>query len=142
MSDSKSAYSTGVAAQKALAQLDAELTRKLDRAAERAKRFHANWQAVNLNDFVDKFAPGSTAKIDGSKIYFQTPGSNIRIVCDIRGGYCRLQDTSISNTRRSYLDINGHNANNKMLPNGRQTGRKQSEYNEVTHFRILKREEM
>ncbi|MCR4664889.1 MAG: hypothetical protein K5660_05940 [Paludibacteraceae bacterium] len=141
MSDSKTKYSSGVAAQKALAQLDEELRRKLDRAAGRAAQYHQNWQTINLNDFVDKFAPGSGAQIDGAKIVFHTPGSDIKVVCDIRGGYCRLQDTTIR-SKRCYLDINGNVLGNKTLPNGKQTGRSQSEYNMMTHFRILKREEM
>ena len=142
MSDSKTKYSSGVSSQKALALLDAELSKKLDRATERAAKFHSNWQSVNLNDFVDRFAPGSDPQIDGSKITFQSANSNLRIVCDVNGGYCRLQDTTIHPERRSYLDINGNNANNMRLPSGKQVGRTQSEYNEVTHFRILKREEM
>lgn len=56
-------------------------------------------------------------------------------------GAARLQDLSKSG-KRVYLDINGHDANNKTTCDGRRTGRNQSEYNEVTHFRILKREEM
>ena len=141
MSDSKYKYSSGVATQKALAQLDTELARKLDRAADRAARYHANWQPVNLNDFVDQFAPESEPKVDGSKIIFQSPGSHLRIVCDVRGGYCRLQDLS-NTTSRCYLDINGHDVNLKTLPNGKKTGRKKPEYNEITHFRIVKRGEM
>ena len=141
MSDSKSQYSSGVAGQRALAQLDSELRAKLDRAASRAEKFHANWQAVNLNDFVEKFAPGSTAQTSGSKIIFHAPGSDLQVVCDVRGGYCRLQDLSKSG-RRIYLDVNGHDANNKTTSSGKKTGRNESEYNEATHFRILKREEM
>ena len=141
MSDSKTQYSAGVAGQRALAQLDAELRVKLDRASSRAERFHSNWQAVNLNDFVDRFAPGSKAEISGSKIIFHAEGSNIQVVCDVRGGYCRLQDLGKSG-KRVYLDINGHDANNKTTSDGKRTGRNQSEYNEATHFRILKRKEM
>ena len=141
MSDSKTQYSAGVAGQRALAQLDAELRGKLDRASSRAERFHSNWQTVNLNDFVDRFAPGSKAEISGSKIIFRAEGSNIQVVCDVCGGYCRLQDLSKSG-KRVYLDINGHDANNKTTSDGKRTGRNQSEYNEATHFRILKRKEM
>ena len=142
MSDSKSQFSSGVVGQKALSQLDAELKTKLDRASARAAKYHDNWQSINLNDFVDRFAPGSTAKISGSKIIFQADGSNLEVVCDVSAGSCRLKDTSIS-TSRCYLDINGHSVdNNKTLPNGKKTGRSKAEYNEMTHFRILKREEM
>lgn len=141
MSDSKAKYSSGVAKQTTLAQLDASLKDKLDRAAGRAARYHSNWQTINLNDFVDKFAPGSVPEISGAKIVFCTPGSDIEIVCDVRGGYCRLKDVSIT-SRRCYLDINGDVPGNKTLPNGKQIGRTKDEYNEMTHFRILKREEM
>lgn len=142
MSDSKGQFSSGAAGQKALSQLDEGLKAKLDRASARATKYKANWQTINLNDFVDRFAPGSTAKISGSKITFQTDGSNLEIVCDVPAGSCRLRDTSIS-TSRCYLDINGHKVdNNKTLPSGKKTGRSKAEYNEMTHFRILKREEM
>ena len=142
MADSKSQYSSGTAGQKALAQLDASLKKKLDRASERAAKYHDSWQTVNLNDFVDRFAPGSTAKISGSKITFQSEGSNIQVVCDVAAGSCRLMDTTIS-TSHCYLDINGRPvSNNKTLPSGKQTGRSKAEYNAMTHFRILKREEM
>ncbi len=141
MSDSKSQYTSGSAGQKALAQLDATLKKKLDSASARAARFHANWQPVNLNDFIDRFAPGSTAQRSGSKIIFQTEGSNLQVVCDVAAGSCRLKDATI-HSRRCYLDINGNVPGNKILPCGKQTGRPMEEYNAMTHFRILKREEM
>ena len=141
MSDSKAQYSSGVAGQKALAQLDAELKQKLDRASERKAKYKPNWQTVNINDLVDRFAPGSTAQIEGSKITFQADGSDLQIVCDVEAGSCRLKDTT-NPTRRPYLDINGNPVGNKILPGGKQSGRSKAEYNELTHFRILKREEM
>ena len=141
-SDSKAKYSSGAATQRALAQLDAELKRKLNRAAERTAEYHKNWQAANLNDIVDRFAKGSSPVVSGSKIIFQAKGSPLQVVCDVRGGYCRLKDTRIKSGRRQYLGINGHNASNKVTATGKQAGRSQPEYNEVTHFRILKREEM
>ncbi len=141
MSDSKAQYSSGAAGQRALAQLDSELKDKLDRASSRAEKFHKNWKAINLNDFIDRFAPGSVAQMSGSKIIFRADGSNLQVVCDVRGGYCRLQDLDKSG-KRVYLDVNGHDASNKTTDSGKQTGRSQSEYNEATHFRILKREEM
>ncbi len=142
MSDSKAKYSSGVAAQKALAQLDSALKKKLEAAADRTAKYHANWQAVNLNNFVDRFAPGSTAEIRGSKIVFRAAGSNIEVICDVRGGYCRLLDTS-NTTKHNYLDIDGNFVSfNKTMPSGKQTDRSHAEYNAMTHFRILKREEM
>ena len=142
MSDSKGQFSSGVAGQKALAQLDAVLKKKLDAAIVRADKYHQNWQPINLNDFVDRFAPGSTAQRSGSKIVFQADGSKLQVICDVAAGSCRLMDTTIT-TDRCYLDIHGNRvSNNKILPNGKQTGRSKAEYNVMTHFRILKREEM
>lgn len=108
MGDSKSGYSSGVGAQKALAQLDASLNQKLERAAVRTAKYHDNWQAVNINTVVERFSPGSVAVLAGSKITFQSPGSNIQVVCDVRGGYCRIKDNLIQ-SKRCYLDINGKN---------------------------------
>lgn len=142
MPDSKGQFSFGVTEQKALSQLDSDLRAKLDRASARAARYKKNWKTVNLNDFVEQFAPGSTARISGSKIKFRTAGSNLEIVCDVTAGSCRLLDMSIT-TKRCYLDINGNRVdNNKVLTSGKQIGRSQAEYNEMTHFRILKRGEM
>lgn len=141
MSDSKSQYSANSAAGKKLAEQDALLKGKLERASDRATRFRENWQTVNLNDLVSRFAPGSTAKPYGSKILFQSEGSNLQLVCDIAAGSCRIKDTSIQSSR-CYLDINGKPVGNKTLPNGRKTGIGKPEYNAMTHFRILKRKEM
>lgn len=142
MSDSKSKYSSSVTSQKALSQLDSALKAKLDRAITRATKYKSNWKSINLNEFVDKFAPGSTPRISESKVIFQSKGSNIEIVCDVSAGSCRLKDSSIT-TSRCYLDINGNRVdNNKTLPSGKKTGRSKAEYNEITHFRIRKREEI
>ena len=42
-------------------------------------------------------------------------------------------DPSLSGKRTS-MDMDGNIPNNKTLPNGKQTGRTQGEYNEATHF--------
>jgi hypothetical protein len=49
------------------------------------------------------------------------------------GNYFRIYNPNISG-KRAYL--NGNVPNNKLLKNGKQTGRSQAEYNEVTHFNI------
>lgn len=141
MSDSKSQYSGKSAAGKVLAEHDAMLKGKLERARGRAKQFRENWQTVNLNDFTARFAPGSTAKREGSKIIFEADGSDLQVVCDIAAGSCRLMDKTIKSKRR-YLDVNGNPVGNKTLPSGRKTGMTKPEYNGLTHFRILKRGEM
>lgn len=37
------------------------------------------------------------------------------------------------------MDLNGNIPNNKILENGKENGRTQSEYNSVTHFNIQKK---
>lgn len=69
----------------------------------------------------------------GKKIYIGNNGINI--IEDLNGKYFRIENTNISGRRR-YTDLNGDIPNNKVLPNGKQQGRTQSEYNEVTHFKI------
>lgn len=71
---------------------------------------------------------------NGVKINYESPSSNYKIVYDRKGGYFRIQDTTLSG-KRVYTDINGADANNKTLPNGKQAGRNQGEYNEATHFK-------
>lgn len=63
------------------------------------------------------------------------PEKNIQVVEDIAGKYFRIHDSSLSG-RRTYLDLDGNIPNNKVLDSGKQIGRTQSEYNEITHFKI------
>ena len=55
--DAKSNYSNNVSDMKQNAISDAELSETLERAKERANEYQANWESVDLNDFVNKFAP-------------------------------------------------------------------------------------
>lgn len=57
------------------------------------------------------------------------------------GDYLRIIDMTRTG-RRSYLDINGNDANNYTNTRGKRRGRNQSEYYAATHFRILKTRDM
>lgn len=59
--------------------------------------------------------------------------NGIEVVEDTNGNYFRVYDPSLPG-KRKYLDLQGIVPSNKKLPNGKQAGRTQSEYNEVTHF--------
>lgn len=54
------------------------------------------------------------------------------------GNYFRIYNPNISG-KRAYMDLNGNIPNNKLLENGKQAGRSQGEYNEVTHFNIKRK---
>jgi len=104
-------------------------------AARRAE-YGDGWPKGDINRSVDEFAgpnPIVTTTDKGKNIY-ANPETGVQVVEDINGGYYRVYDPSLSG-RRKYLDLNGNIPNNKIV-DGRQVGRTQAEYNQVTHFRI------
>ncbi|NWE14157.1 RHS repeat-associated core domain-containing protein [Pseudomonas yamanorum] len=104
--------------------------------AARAAMYSANWPVANLNETIVKFGghdPLVTTTDKGKKIY-KNPQTGIEVVEDLNGGYFRIYDPSLPGTRK-YLSLNGIIPNNKTSPSGKQMGRTQSEYNEVTHFK-------
>lgn len=137
----KEKYSANVAAQKAAADSDRMLKDKIDGGKARSAAYGKDWPAIDINDFIARFAPGSTPRIDsknGDKCYYQTPGSPLVVIADFGGGYCRLQDTSAHTKKPLYLDVDGNNGHNYTDANGKVHGRNNDEYNRATHFRIKK----
>lgn len=104
--------------------------------AERAARYGKNWPSGDLAQSRKKFAgekPIITETDKGKRIY-KNPDTGVEVVEDLNGGYYRIHDPNLPG-KRKYLDLDGNIPNNK-IENGRQMGRSQAEYNEVTHFRI------
>lgn len=138
---SKQKYSANVAQQKAAAKADKKLALKIHEGQRRAADFKQNWQSVDLNEIVEKFAPGSTPTVapnNGNKVYYQTPGSPIRVVADLGGGYCRIEDWSSGGRKPQCLDINGNNGHNYKDEHGKTHGRSHADYNRATHYKIKK----
>lgn len=100
--------------------------------AARAAKYSSEWPSASLQDAVGKFAPGSEGVVTGQKTLYQNSESGIQVVADNSGNYFRIQDTNLSG-KRQYLDMNGNIPNNKVV-DGKQMGRNQAEYNQVTHF--------
>lgn len=94
---------------------------RYNRSKERERKYNDNWskQKVNINEIVDKFAPGCTGVVDGVKYVFE--GKKYSVVADMASGYLRIKD----NYSGKYLKLDG-------TPGNR----------EETHFKIKKREEM
>lgn len=143
MADTKHDYRVKVFFQKVKGFFSRGLDKLFERARNESSRFKENWQTVNINEFVKRFVPGAKGKIseDGRKIYYYNKHNSLRITTDVAGGYCRLEDMSINGIGR-FLDINGNDARNYINERGKKQGRSRSQFNEVTHFRILKRKEM
>ncbi|HDL8491534.1 TPA: hypothetical protein P4O12_001215 [Yersinia enterocolitica] len=116
---------------------ETEKLQKSFKGAERAAKFAKNWPEGELSTAVHKFAgtsPTVTTTDKGKRIY-TNPETGVQVVEDISGKYFRIYDPSIMG-KRAYLDLEGNIPNNKALENGKLTGRNQSEYNEITHFKI------
>ncbi|PIT53848.1 hypothetical protein BHC48_00955 [Snodgrassella communis] len=115
-------------------------TEKLTGGAARAEKFSNNWPTGNLDEVIEKFAgvnPIITITEKGKRIY-TNPTTGIQVVEDMAGNYFRIYNPNISG-KRAYMDLNGNIPNNKLLENGKQAGRSQGEYNEVTHFNIKRK---
>ncbi len=94
---------------------------RYDRSKERERKYNENWskQKVNINDIVDRFAPGCNGSVEGVKYVFKGP--DYSVIADMASGYLRIKD----NKSGEYLKLNG-------TPGNR----------EETHFKIKKKEEM
>jgi len=106
--------------------------------AQRASKYGANWPTASLDDAVSRFA-GSNPVISTTakgKKFFTNPDTGIQVVQDVKGNYFRVFDPSIKG-KRAYFDMNGNIPNNIVLESGKQAGRTQGEYNQVTHFKIM-----
>lgn len=94
---------------------------RYNRSKEREKKHNDNWskEKVNINEIVDKFAPGCTGVIEGVKYIFKGP--TYTVVTDMASGYLRIKN----NYSKKYLKLNG--TPGKI---------------EETHFKIKRMEEM
>lgn len=144
MSDIKTVYHHSVILNKIKAIYNGDLRRAVQNALKRKLAFGKNWQKININDFVAKFTPNPNRENSGNKIYFTGKDKKYRIVADKTGGYCRLEDYQyyLQTGKHLYLDIDGNDVKNYKDANGKQHGRKKSDFNKITHFKILHREEM
>ena len=129
MSDYKGGYSTNASKMKKKSESSKSLN-KIRRNAERRSHTHReSWQKVNLNDIVKKFAPGVTPYNNGGKFVYN--GDRYTILTDTYGGYLRIKDKTIAGGK-NYITLNG--TSYYSLP--------KSKREQLTHYYILKREEM
>lgn len=121
MADSKGSYSDAATAINDN-RLDDKLQKEYDKSRARHDKHVHQWSMnkVNLNEVVEKYAPGAIGVQDGIKMIYK--GSNYNVVAVLASGYVRLIDANTGN----YLNLNGEvDAND-----------------DNTHFRIKKRKEM
>ena len=136
--DYKSRYTRGVELAKHEARIEAALQKKISQGHARKELYGYNWKAVSINDVVERFTPGAEPIRESGKMVFVSDDGKYGIYADIGGGYLRIYDF----TSKQYVGLNGENMHNYTDSNGKQHGRSKAGFNAVTHFRILKREEM
>lgn len=130
MGDTKTSYTTTVSKVKKISESNKSLAKKLSGGKRRADQYKNSWQNVNINNLVTSIAPGATSYESGGKIIFSNGGRYI-IVTDVAGGYARIKDLQ-NHGKNPYVTLN-LKPFNTLSPKDRQR---------LTHFRILKREEM
>ena len=129
MSDYKGGYSTNASKMKKQSESNKSLSKIRKNAEKRSHTHKESWQKVNLNDIVNKFTPGVTPYNDGGKFIYSN--DRYRIVADTYGGYLRIKDKSLPGRSR-YITLEGKSY--YSLP--------KSSRERLTHYYILKREEM
>ena len=95
---------------------------RYDRSKEREALFNENWKKhpVNINDVVNRFAPGAIGRRKGVKMVFA--GERYEVRADMPSGYLRLFDKKL----KKFVLLDGTPCGDRSL----------------THFKILRREEM
>lgn len=136
--DAKTGYSTTVTGTKEAAQTDDALNKKITAGHIRKEEHSSNWTSVNINTIIDRFAPGATPQVVRGKVKYVSSNGRYEIIADIGGGYLRIYD----NLKRCHVDAYGNDVRNYIDDRGKQHGCSPSEQKALTHFRILKREEM
>ena len=136
--DAKTGYSTMVTGSKSAAATNEELNKKITAGQGWKVTYGQNWTSVNINTIVDRFTPGATPQVINGKVKYISSNGRYEIIADIGGGYLRIYD----HHKGCHVDAYGNDVRNYIDSRGKQHGRSPSEQKVLTHFRILKREEM
>ncbi|MGM9665611.1 MAG: hypothetical protein ACI3XX_03625 [Eubacteriales bacterium] len=136
--DAKTGYSTMVSGSKSAAATNEELNKKITAGHDRKEIHSANWTSVNINTIVDRFTPGASPELVNGKVVYISSNGRYEVIADIGGGYLRIYDHRIG----YHVDAYGNDVRNYTDDRGKQHGNSPSKQLALTHFRILKREEM
>lgn len=145
--DAKSFYSYAAAEQRAeaaqrLLRGNDTLAYAFARGKARTALYKQNWQEVDINEVIAKFAPGAQPQKSGVKIHFIDPRGMYEIIADSAGGYLRIQDIKhFPRKKRVFVDLNGNDIR-YVTVNGKLERRDKDSAMRLTHFRIKKRPKM
>lgn len=122
MSDTKTAYSAASKHYiKDIVPKSPTEQERYRKAKEREAKYNDDWDrlAVNINDIIQQFAPGSTGKKKGYK--YKYVGKDYIVLADMIAGYLRIVDRRTS----QFVKLDGTPGDDPE-----------------THFKILKRKDM
>ena len=129
MSDYKGGYSTNASKMKNKSESSKTFNSIRKSAESRSNTWRNTWKKVNLNDIVNEFAPDAIPFNNGGKFIYN--GKRYTVLADTYGGYLRIKDKTIPGNK-NYITLDGKSYYN--LPKAKRE--------QLTHFYILKREEM
>ena len=118
-----------------------EVKKYIEQAKKRKLKFWNNWIEVDIDEFVEKFAPhGDDPHIDEKKIVINDEESHTQIIMDAIG-YVRVMDTSRGVKKRNYLDINGVAIKTYQQRKGETDEQFYDRKMIASHFRIKKQKD-
>lgn len=109
MADSKGYYSTNAQKASKMAKVSSAMGKKQYGSDLRVNKYRSNWETVDINEIVEKYAPGSKPYVNGGKIIYHNEDSDYSVVADSFHGYLRIQNSRTGN----YLDIDGKESSDK-----------------------------
>ena len=136
--DAKKRYSYEVNLGRIRRLTDEEFDKKIQGGRFRKDKYKSNWQSVNINEVVDKFAPGGNIYLEGAKVVYESIDGKYKVFADLGGGYLRIFDVTLGR----YVGLNGENMLNYKNERGKYQGRGKAKFNAATHFIIKKQQEM
>ena len=139
--DNKDKYSASVTAQNVLSNQDEHLRERIEKAHKRKVEHWDNWQAVDINEVIQRFAPDAVPETKGVKVNWHSPTTGLTVVADV-SGYLRIQDMNPGPYKKTYLDINGNHITDLPVRPGETPEQYKDRQMRISHFQILKREKM
>ena len=130
MADSKGKYSINAKKNNILAEKNKQLSKIKHQSLKRKQLHEQDWEKVDLNEIVEKFAPNSKPYTINGKLVYNN-GGRYSVIADLYSGYLRIRDNQIKGDKK-YISLDGTSYYDFKL----------KDREKKTHFKIKKRKEM
>ena len=129
MADSKGKYSINAKKNNILAEKNKQLSKIKHQSLKRKQLHEQDWEKVDLNEIVEKFAPNSKPYTINGKLVYNN-GGRYSVIADLYSGYLRIRDNQIKGDKK-YISLDGTSYYDFKL----------KDREKKTHFKIKKRKE-